>query len=68
LVGTRCEFEATERAVKEQRRVAMRAHLVVFINPLATRCTKCNTTLVAEAIFEEEWCTTTWAFAAEFRW
>jgi hypothetical protein len=46
----------------------MRAHLVVFIDPLATGCTKCNATLVAEAIFEEEWCPTTWAFAAEFRW
>jgi hypothetical protein len=68
LVGAGCEFETTKRTVKEQRRAAMRAHLVVFIDFLTTGRTKCNATLVAEAIFEEEWYPTTWTFAAELRW
>jgi hypothetical protein len=45
----------------------MRAYLVLFIDPLATGCTKCNATLVAKTIFEEEGYPTTWAFTAEFR-
>ena len=68
LIGARCEFETTERAVKEQGCMAVGAYIVVFIDLLATGRTKRGAALTAESIFEEEWRPTIWAFAAEFWW
>ena len=65
LIGARCEFKTTEGTVKEQWCVAMRTYFGVFIDFLATGCTKSSATLIAEAIFQEEGCLAIWAFSAE---